>query len=69
MTVKRLTIKRQIDDSFAIVAKVEHSDGSLIDIPVQSAKTPRQLQTAFHLYVHDKEALQTDIQYHMLAVV
>lgn len=68
MTLKRLSIKRQKDHSFAIVARIEHKDGSLVDIPVQKSGTPQQLQTAFTVYVHDKEALETDIQYQMLSV-
>lgn len=63
MKLKRLSIQRQSDDTFAIVAKIEYTTGEVKDVILKSADFAHELQSVYYTYVHDEESLQTDIMY------
>lgn len=65
MKLKQLAIKRQEDDSFAIVVSVQMKGGSVFTFILKSADAPKDLQKTFMLYSKDSETLQADVMYHM----
>ena len=69
MKLKRLSIQRQKDDTFAIVAKLEYTNGEVKDVILKSANLAHELQQAYSTYVHDEESLQTDIMYSLQEAV
>ncbi|ARC67240.1 hypothetical protein B14_200029 (plasmid) [Bacillus licheniformis] len=61
MKVVDLAIKKQIDDSYAIVAKLQDQLHHIKDVILNSRDNPEDLQETFTLYIEDDEALQVDV--------
>lgn len=68
MKLKRLSIQRQPDDTFAIVAKVEYTNGSMATVILKNKPTHKELQKDFVRLLTDEEELQVEIQYQLTQV-
>ncbi|MBU5262077.1 hypothetical protein [Bacillus atrophaeus] len=61
MKLVKLTIKRQNDDSYAIVAQLQDRFNQTKDVILNSKDNPKDLQETYMLYTKDDESLQVDV--------
>jgi hypothetical protein len=68
MKLKHISIQRQIDDSFAVVAKVEYSSGSTVEVILMKGEPGKKASTLkddLLFYLSDEESLQAEILYQL----
>ena len=71
MKLKQISIKRQPDDTFAVVAKIEYSSGSTAEVILKKGKEnakPSDLKEDLVFFLTDEESLQAEIQFHLTQV-
>ncbi|MCY8466509.1 hypothetical protein [Bacillus atrophaeus] len=61
MKLVKLTIKRQNDDSYAIVAQLQDRLNQTKDVILSSKDNPKDLQETYMIYTKDDESLQVDV--------
>ncbi|KAF2421649.1 hypothetical protein [Bacillus subtilis] len=61
MKLINLTIKRQLDDSYAIVAQLQDHSKQIKDVILNSKDNPEDLRETYMLYAKDDESLQVDV--------
>jgi hypothetical protein len=69
MKVKRLSIKRQQNNKFAIVAKIETKSGFVSEVILNEKPTTSSLKEDFLRLFLDEDELQVEIQYRLLQAV
>jgi hypothetical protein len=68
MKLKQISIKRQEDDSFAIVAEIIYTSGSTANVILKNGSTPQSLKDDLILYLTDEDTLQVEVQYQLSQV-
>lgn len=65
MKLKQISIKRQEDDSFAIVAEIIYNSGSTANVILKKGSTPVSLKDDLIMYLTDEDALQVEVQFQL----
>ncbi|MGV7000221.1 hypothetical protein ACWA2C_16170 [Priestia megaterium] len=70
MSVNDLSIKRQHDNTYSLVAVLESKDGYKKEIKLHNgASTANELQEEYLIYTNDEESLQVDIMNSLIEVI